>query len=357
MKILKISALAALISAPLAAQETDRQWELAVFSEYVKSASAKEFLSDWQQVEAGGSIGLDLRTAINDYWDARAEFAFTKYDIRNGNGIKDSNRYGLDALYHFDNSDLYAFVGYKRFNNVRNYNAINVGAGYNFQLSDKASLFTEAAIYKDVNFGYIDQGIKLGFKYSFGATSPSPVKTNTQTDYTAPVPTSEQVKPEPTKTVLDSDIDGISDNIDQCPNTPTTDKVDANGCTLFKENQVAITLDISFANNSSIIETSAINDIERLAQFMDKYQDTSVVIEGHSSAVGNDNYNLMLSQKRANAVKAMLIEKFDIAENRLTAKGYGETQLLSAGNSAEDHQLNRRVVARIETIEKQAIQK
>ena len=300
MKLLSAAVVAALFSSSLTAQENDRQWQVSLFSDYVKSATAKEYLADWRFMEAGGSIGADLRTALDEHWDARAEFAFTKYDVFDDNGIKDSTRIGLDALYNF-NDAVYGFVGYKRFNNVKSYNAFNLGAGYNYQLNDKITLFTEAAVYKDVDYGFVDQGIKLGFTYSFGATSSVP-KAKSKAPVAPVATTPAQVQPETlapkaVAKVMDSDKDGVIDSVDQCANTPVTDKVDAKGCTLFKENQVAIALDVNFDNDSAKIKNNEMRDIQRLAEFMNKYRDTSVVIEGHSSAVGRSRLQLELVTK------------------------------------------------------------
>ena len=78
---------------------------------------------------------------------------------------------------------------------------------------------------------------------------------------------------------------------------------------------------------------------------MKEYKQTSVEIEGHSSATGSADYNLMLSKKRADAVKSILVNKFNIESSRLTTKGYGQEQLLSTENTVTAHKLNRRVVA------------
>ncbi|HBY88384.1 MAG TPA: flagellar motor protein MotB, partial [Colwellia sp.] len=141
-----------------------------------------------------------------------------------------------------------------------------------------------------------------------------------------------------------------------CKNTPANVKVDSSGCPLFLDTAVDVDLNVAFENNSSQIKAETMNDIQRLADFMKEYKNTSVVIEGHSSAAGSAKYNLALSQKRADAVKSLLINKFDIEESRLSAKGFGETQLISKGNTAADHELNRRVMAKIEaTVKKMMI--
>ena len=350
MKAFKISLLAALISSPLAAENIDKTWELGVFGDYVKSSTNKEAKLDWDQIEAGKSIGIDLQKVINDYWDVRIELAKTRYDVKNGGDKDYGTRAGIDAIYKLEDSNLYMFAGVKRFNNVKSYNAVNVGAGYNLDMSDRISLYTEAAVYKDLDYGYIDQGIKLGFKYAFGDVKQAAV-------ISKPTPVVKPVVEKTAPKVLDNDNDGISDDKDRCENTPATVKVDSLGCTLYSEHTAEIKLNVNFANNSSIVQPALVSDIQRLADFMKEYTNTTVEIEGHSSAVGNANYNLMLSQKRADSVKSVLVNKFNIDSNRLTTKGYGQSQLLSAENTIAAHKMNRRVVAKISTTTKKVVNK
>ncbi len=348
MKIVKLSLLAALISSPLAADTIDETWEIGLFGDYIKSSTGKETSLDFQQIEAGKGIGIDVSKIINDQWDFRFEVSRARYDINNGTDKDYGYRYGVDAIYKIEDSGLYLFSGVKRFNNVRSYNALNVGAGYSLSVNERFSVYSEAAIYRDVDYGYTDQGFKLGLKYTFGDVKKAPVVA----PKAEPVP----VKPAIVK-VVDSDNDGIKDSIDKCNNTPANVKVDSKGCTLYSEKSVAINLNVGFENNSSQLKVSMMDDIQRLADFMKTYTNTSVVIEGHSSKVGTAEYNLYLSEKRANAVKNVLTSKFGIAESRLSAKGFGETQLLSNGNRLADHIANRRVVAKIETTVKEVVEK
>ncbi len=344
MKTFKITLLAALISSPLAAETIDKTWELGIFGDYVKSSTNKDDQTDWQRIEAGKSIGIDLQKVIDEQWNARFELAKTRYDIQNGNDTDYGTRFGLDAIYKFDDSDFYAFTGIKRFNNVKSYNAVNVGAGYSHQINERLSVYGEAAVYRDVDYGYTDQGFKLGLKYAFGDAKKSAVYNKPAA---APVVVAEK----------DSDNDGVVDSKDNCKSTLANVKVDANGCAIVAEKTVEIDLNVSFENNSSELKSTAMTDIQRLADFMNEYTSTSAVIEGHSSIVGNAKYNLTLSQKRADAVRSLLINKYNVEANRLTAKGFGETQLISEGTTKADHNLNRRVVAKVKTTVKYTVQK
>lgn len=351
MKTFNITLLAALISSPLAAENIDETWKVGVFGDYIKSSTSKENNIDWQQIEAGKGIGIDLQKIINDQWNARFELAKTRYEINNGRDHDYGTRAGLDAIYKVEDSNFYLFTGVKRFNNVKSYNAINVGAGHTFQVNDRFSVFGEAVVYRDVDYGYTDQGFKFGLQYAFGDVKKSPIVNKAVKKAVTPTPVVKKVM------VVDADNDGINDKNDNCANTPANVKVDSKGCALYAEKTAAINLNVTFDNNSSQLQPAMLNDIQRLADFMKAYKNTTVDIEGHSSAAGNDAYNLMLSQKRADAVKNTLISKFNIDASRLSATGFGETQLISKGNTRADHNTNRRVVAKIETTIKEVVSK
>lgn len=349
MKTFNITLLAALISAPLAAETIDKTWQVGVFGEYIKSESSKEDKLDWRRTEAGRGFGIDLEKIINEDWNARIELAKTRYDIDNGTDKANGTRVGVDAIYKVDDSDLYLFTGVKHFNNAKSYNAINVGAGYNVQINDRFSVYGEAAIYRDIDYGNTDQGIKLGLKYAFGD-----VKQGTAKRAPEKMPAKAAA---PAVAFIDTDNDGIADVNDSCPNTVENAKIDSRGCAILADKVVEMNLNVKFANNSAKLQSQAMSDVQRLADFMTEHNNTSVVIEGHSSASGNAKYNLTLSQKRADAVKTALINEFDIDSSRVAAKGFGEEQLLSTGNTKADHDLNRRVVAKIKTTVKAVVTK
>ncbi|MDT0583501.1 MULTISPECIES: OmpA family protein [Alteromonadaceae] len=146
---------------------------------------------------------------------------------------------------------------------------------------------------------------------------------------------------------LDKDGDGVLDSKDKCLDTPMTDKVDADGCSVLVEKEVSIALDVLFANNSSQIENPESAKILEFVEFMQRYGNTNAVVEGHTSSVGRAEYNQFLSQKRADSVRQMLITKYGIAAERLTAVGYGETQLKDPANTAEAHRVNRRIEVKV----------
>jgi outer membrane protein OmpA-like peptidoglycan-associated protein len=73
-----------------------------------------------------------------------------------------------------------------------------------------------------------------------------------------------------------------------------------------------------------------------------RLSNATLVIEGHTDARGRDDYNQLLSERRAHTVRSYLVQNFHIPEQKLLAAGFGETRLknITDPNSAE----NRRVV-------------
>jgi len=100
--------------------------------------------------------------------------------------------------------------------------------------------------------------------------------------------------------------------------------------------------DVLFAFGKADLASGAVRNVDKLAGFLEKHPERNVLIEGHTDSVGSDEFNLALSQKRADAVKEVLTAK-GISPDRMMTKGYGK-QFPIAGNDTESgRQLNRRV--------------
>ena len=163
---------------------------------------------------------------------------------------------------------------------------------------------------------------------------------------------------------LDSDKDGVYDYLDKCPGTPAGVKVDKDGCPPPVVQEVkpqaaakpAIiekgrqTLNVEFDTNKATIKKDFYKDIDELVDVMKQHQDLNIVIEGHTDDVGSAAYNKKLSQSRADAVKAYMVEKSGIDAKRLTAKGFGEDDPVAPNKTKEGRQKNRRVEAAVDYI-------
>lgn len=108
---------------------------------------------------------------------------------------------------------------------------------------------------------------------------------------------------------------------------------------------------ILFGFDKSDLTADARENLGKLVNVLNKYPDTDIAIYGHTDSKGSDAYNQKLSERRAEAV-ADYLKRNNIAGNRLTTKGFGETQPKVAGESDDAAAQNRRVEFAITANEK-----
>jgi outer membrane protein OmpA-like peptidoglycan-associated protein len=109
------------------------------------------------------------------------------------------------------------------------------------------------------------------------------------------------------------------------------------------ERGIVLTMgDVLFAFDKATLSPVAFRNVDKLADFLRKHPNRSVLIEGHTDSVGSDEYNLDLSGKRADAVKNALVAK-GVGEERITPKGYGKKYPVASNKTSDGRQLNRRV--------------
>lgn len=106
---------------------------------------------------------------------------------------------------------------------------------------------------------------------------------------------------------------------------------------------MVITLgDVVFGTNKAQLKSGGMRNVEKLAEFLKKYPDRKVMIEGFTDSTGSDDYNQQLSDKRASGVRSALIN-MGVEADRITAKGYGESFPVANNSNSTGRQLNRRV--------------
>ena len=107
---------------------------------------------------------------------------------------------------------------------------------------------------------------------------------------------------------------------------------------------IKITFDsgLLFDVNKFDVKPASRENLVNLAVILNKYPDTLILIEGHTDNTGPDDYNMTLSQNRANAVAAVLAGQ-QVDATRFTVIGYGEGQPLYDNETVEGRQGNRRV--------------
>ena len=141
--------------------------------------------------------------------------------------------------------------------------------------------------------------------------------------------------PKPVAKPMDSDGDGVTDDKDQCPNTPKGATVDARGCWTY----AAVVL---FDFDSAEIKAEAHPMLDEAVVILKKNSAIKVEVDGHTDNLGPAAYNMKLSERRANAVMKYFVDNGVEAE-RLTVKGFGLTKPAAGNDTKEGRAKNRRV--------------
>ena len=215
----------------------------------------------------------------------------------------------------------------------------NLGLGAYYRINDALSLRGEGrAIYNFDNDWW--EGLALaGLNVVLGGhLSPA-----------APVVEPTPVEPAPViVTDGDDDQDGVPNSVDKCPGTPLNVVVDADGCPrqISVDDALRMELRVFFDNDKTVIKDQYKPEIQKVAEKMNEYPNSTASIEGHASKTGpSARYNQRLSEARANAVKSMLVNQFGVAPQRISTVGYGYDRPIADNNTAEGRAMNQRVFA------------
>lgn len=330
----KLLLVAALVAATTTASARDHQLEAHIG---VGRTLFGENLDDATQ----GNIGLGY--VLSDRWTLELIASEYNTQLRDSDTDVRGTQFRLDALYHLAEGQWRPFIAFGAGNqrlspdggNPRpsHQDMINLGLGFKNRFSRNWEWRTEVRLFNSVDEHFTDVSFSTGISFLFGHTdSPAPAAA-------APAPAPE----------LDSDGDGVPDYRDKCPDTPRRYKVDEHGCPMELTEDVSINLAVAFDFDSAVVKDEFIPDIRRVAEFMNQFLNTRVTIEGHTDSVGAAAYNKALSQRRANAVRDVLVQRLDIEPNRVTAVGYGEERPIADNNVDTGRAANRRVVAEIST--------
>lgn len=150
---------------------------------------------------------------------------------------------------------------------------------------------------------------------------------------------------------LDSDSDGISDDFDQCPNTPDNSEVNEVGCSIFvgevgssigSEEFQFESKQLQFNLNSASLTASSKSILDKVASMLTAYKTMKIEVQAHSDSSGAAAYNKKLSQQRAESVVEYISSK-NIDSNRLVPVGYGEAKPIASNNTVAGRAENRRV--------------
>lgn len=291
--------------------------------------------TDW-----GFSMGVGLQIA--ERW--ALEVGGFDLDPENAAGNEvDLDNYRVDLFYNVGGllgGDWQPFVvggiGNTNFNGD-NDTLMNVGGGLRLQLSENLEWRTAVRAYEYLGRDHedFDLGLDTSLIYylDFGSRS-RPAET------AAAAPRSPAPRSEP----ADSDRDGVPDSEDDCPNTPRSYAVDSSGCPIPVEEIARVELLVNFDFDRDEVKPEYFSEIEEVADFMAQYPDVVVTLEGHTDSQGTEAYNEDLSQRRADAVRAVMVDRFGVGAGRVSTQGFGESQPIASNDTAAGRAENRRVI-------------
>ncbi len=137
----------------------------------------------------------------------------------------------------------------------------------------------------------------------------------------------------------DTDGDGVTDDTDRCPNTTPGDRVGPLGC------PCDVTVQLQYQFDSAELTPEDMARLDTVAARLIDLQFVGGEVGGYADSTGDDDYNLKLSQSRAESALKYLESK-GVASGRMTFVGYGEANPIADNSAPEGRALNRRVVIR-----------
>jgi OmpA-OmpF porin, OOP family len=154
--------------------------------------------------------------------------------------------------------------------------------------------------------------------------------------------------------IRDEDKDGVPDDVDNCPKEPGTKE--NQGCkkkqlVVITKEKLIIKEQVFFATAKSTILPKSFTLLNQVADILKSHPEvTKMRIEGHTDNKGKRDYNLNLSQSRADSVKSYLVKR-GVAADRLEGRGFGPDKPIDTNDTEAGRALNRRVEFGLETAE------
>jgi OmpA-OmpF porin, OOP family len=259
------------------------------------------------------------------------ELTYSRINMSTLAGRDRLRAYRLDLVYNLDTAVgklspyFVGGIGDTKFDTNKD-TTVNLGAGLRHRFNDRVEWRAAARTFYGFDDGTYDFGIDTGLVFHLGA-APAPRVAATP----APTP------------IADADGDGVPDDRDACPDTPRNYAVDERGCPIMLDEVARITLNVQFDFDQAVVKPEYFEDIRRVADFLAANDDVVATLEGHTDSTGSDEYNQDLSERRAAAVRQVLIDRFGVSAARISSVGYGESRPVTSNATSEGRALNRRV--------------
>lgn len=280
-------------------------------------------------------------------------YASTDYNGTDAGGTQGTNvyNYRLEGLYHLmPASKLVPFVSagvggqtvqYPAGVSDKTRAAFGYGAGLKYFLTERVALRADVRHVLVFDSIYNNLEYTFGLGFVFGAPKPVPIPVKVE----AVAPKAEEVKVVAPEQKQEIPVQQEAPKVEAPKAAPVKTETEAQ---MLEKGRV--TLNVEFDTGKTLVKPRYNKEIEKVAEVMKKYPELKVVIEGHTDNVGGAKYNQNLSQRRAEAIKNVLVKKYKIEASRLTAKGYGFSKPIADNKTKEGKQKNRRVEAAVEYV-------
>ncbi len=156
----------------------------------------------------------------------------------------------------------------------------------------------------------------------------------------------------------DLDGDGFFDDEDNCVKEPGIrhdDNPKQNGCPkkftliVIKKDKIEIKQQVQFDTGKATIKPASAKLLSEVGEAVRSIEGlTKIIIEGHTDDVGDDDFNMKLSQDRADSVRDWLVQKERVDRALLEATGFGQTKSIASNRTKAGRQQNRRVEFKVE---------
>lgn len=304
MKTTKLLLISSVLASSLMASTTELE-----ISPYIGG----HFFNNNRDMKNSAEGGLIVEKAIMDNGISLAgALGYTQTKSKSTDETKRVGTYALDLLKNFDTgTKLTPYIGGGLGGTFNDNAAIgpNVLAGLKYKLTDALNLRAEVSDNYLLNKKNDVKAI-LGLGFLFGGTKAQAAAVEKPT---IKQELAKEVKQEPKK----------------------AEKV------VVKE----VDLKINFDNNKAVVKKEYNSKLADFAKFMNEHKEYSVTIEGHTDNTASAKYNQKLSEKRANAVRDILVKEYKVDASRIKAVGYGLTKPIADNKTKEGKAQNRRIVA------------
>jgi len=295
--------------------------------------------------------GVQVQSNVHKYFGLKPQVALERVENAEstiaGFPEADITRVALNGVYDDFSMDtilkpyLLGGFGYEEMNGNRYSNNdsifFNIGAGVKYYFENGMNLNLMVKELFKFDHGDREFSAMAGIGIPFGeiARKAPPAPSKPVVKHEEPAPVAEPVK------FLDDDNDGVENSVDECPTTKAGLKVDQKGCA------ISINIEALFIYDTSIITPET--DIQKIldfAKFLNENQMYGTIINGHTDSVGSLKYNQKLSERRAIAIKKILVDN-GVEASRIKTVGHGEVKPIATNETKEGRALNRRIEANL----------